>query len=204
MASNSLDETTLSTLALLEPRLLRVEHLLHGQTGSPSPRQNEPAMLQMANLERRFSALLSRVRVYAELLKIYKSHPDFFHAPPASEPPSQLSSDAILAIVLSSASAFPSTLSSLTAIKDSPIPDPSESASLIALAEKMKVLEATQMAQAAAIAELRARSEAVIRTWYESSVLSGSQFMAEVEDRVEKVERRVRRAEHDKEAEEAV
>jgi hypothetical protein len=68
----------------------------------------------------------------------------------------------------------------------------------------MKVLEATQMSQAAEIAELRTRSEAVIRTWYESSVLSGSQFMAEVEDRVERVERRVRRAEHDKEAEKEV
>lgn len=72
-SNNSLDETTLSTLALLEARLLRVEHLLHGQTGSPTQRQNEPAMLQMANLERRFSALLSRVRVYAELLKICTS-----------------------------------------------------------------------------------------------------------------------------------
>ena len=72
-SNNSIDETTLSTLALLEPRLQRVEHLLHGQTGSPNPRQNEPAILQMANLERRFSALLSRVRVYTELLKICSS-----------------------------------------------------------------------------------------------------------------------------------
>lgn len=65
----------------------------------------------------------------------------------------------------------------------------------------MGAFEATQISQAAEIAELRTRSEDVIRNWYETSVLSGSQFMAEVEGRVEKVERRVRRVEHDKKAE---
>ena len=70
MATNSLDDTTLSTLSLLESRLLRVEHLLHGQTEAPTISQDDPATLQVANLERRFSALLSRVRVYAELLRI--------------------------------------------------------------------------------------------------------------------------------------
>lgn len=106
--------------------------------------------------------------------------------------------------MLASAPSFPSLLSSLTAIKDSPIPDPSESASLIARTEKMRALEATQISQAAEIAELRTRSEDVMRQWYESSVLSCSQFMADVEGRVEKVERRVRRAEHDKEAEKEI
>lgn len=128
-----------------------------------------------------------------------KTHPDFFHAPEASEPPSQLSSDAVSAIVLASASSYQSTLSILTAIKDTPIPDPSESASLIALSEKMKALEATQLAQTAEVAELRTRSEAVIRNWYEGSVLGNSRFMADVEGRVEKIERRVRRAEREKE-----
>jgi hypothetical protein len=92
----------------------------------------------------------------------------------------------------------------LTAIKDSPIPDPSESAALIALGERMKGIEATQMAQAAEISELRTRSEAVLRAWYESSVIERSQFMADVEGRVEKVERLIRRAEHEQEANEQV
>lgn len=68
--ADSLDETTLSTLSLLESRLFRLEHLLYGQTATPSLAQDEPAALQMANLERRFATLASRVRVYGELLKI--------------------------------------------------------------------------------------------------------------------------------------
>ncbi|KAJ3519259.1 hypothetical protein NM208_g14194 [Fusarium decemcellulare] len=149
------------------------------------------------------TALISaaRFRPYGELIKIYQAHPDFFHAAAPSDPPSQLSADAIQSIVLASASAFPSTLSSLTAIKDSPIPDPSESAALIALQDRMKAIEATQVAQAAEIADLRRRSEAVIRSWYETGVLENSRVMADLESRVEVVERQVRRAERELEAE---
>lgn len=99
--------------------------------------------------------------------------------------------------MLASASSYQSTLSTLTAIKDTPIPDPAESASLIALSDKMRALEATQLAQAAEVAELRTRSEAVIRSWYEGSVLGNSRFMANVEGRIEKVEQSVRRAERE-------
>lgn len=63
----------------------------------------------------------------------------------------------------------------------------------------MKAIEATQIAQAAELAELRGRSEAVIRTWYEGGVLKSSQFLADVESRVGKVERRVRRTERERE-----
>ena len=74
MADNDLDDTTLSTLSLLESRLLRVEHLLHGQSGQQSYSQDAPATLQLANLEKKLSVLLSRVRVYAELLNICTDH----------------------------------------------------------------------------------------------------------------------------------
>lgn len=133
-----------------------------------------------------------------------KAHPDFFHAASPSDPPSQLSPDAIQSIVLASASSFHATLSSLTAIKDSPIPDPTESAALIALANRMKIIEATQLAQAAQVADLRRRSEAVVRAWYENNVLVSSQAMADMESRVEAVERVVRRAERQKEEDEAL
>lgn len=59
----------------------------------------------------------------------------------------------------------------------------------------MKGIEATQLAQAAEIAELRARSEDVIRRWYEGDVLGYSNFVAGVEGRVERAERSVRRVE---------
>ncbi|KAF5021720.1 hypothetical protein F66182_6221 [Fusarium sp. NRRL 66182] len=200
--ATTMDDTTLSTLDLFEPRLLRIEHLLYGQFQSPALVQDRSAADQLGQLERRFSTLVSDVRVYGELMKIYRAHPDFFHAPDPSEPPSQLSTDAIQSIVLASASAFPATLSSLTAIKDSPIPDPSESAALVALQDRMKAIEATQIAQAAEIAHLRQRSETAIRSWYEVGVLDNSRAMADLESRVEVVERHVRRAERELEAEE--
>lgn len=124
-----------------------------------------------------------------------KSNPDFFHSPKASEPPSQLPTDAIQSIVLSQASAFSSALSSLTAIQDSAVPDPAESATLIGLTDKMKAMEATQMAQSAEISDLRRRSEAVIRAWYENGVLDNSQSLADVETRVERVEKKIRQRE---------
>ncbi|KAG5926773.1 hypothetical protein E4U42_002967 [Claviceps africana] len=192
---NPLDQTTLATISLLESRLLRIEHVLHGHTPPHQPAQADSAIQRMKHLEKRFSMLISRIRVYAELVKIYKSNPDLFHAPDASEPPSQLSMQAVQSIVLASASAFPATLSCLTAIQDSPIPDPSESASLIGLTKRMKAIEVTQLAQAAELAELRQRSEAVMLAWYERGVLASSQSLADLETRAQGVERTVRRQE---------
>ncbi len=63
-----LDQTTLSTISLLESRLLRIEHLLYGSSAPPAPRDS--ALRQMAELEKRFSILTSRIRVYGDLLKI--------------------------------------------------------------------------------------------------------------------------------------
>lgn len=59
----------------------------------------------------------------------------------------------------------------------------------------MKGIEATQLAQAAEIADLLARSEAVVRRWYKHDVMGYSDFVAGVEGRVERVERAVRRVE---------
>ncbi|CAI4211155.1 unnamed protein product [Parascedosporium putredinis] len=75
------------------------------------------------------------------------------------------------------------------------VPDPAQSAGLVSQMERMKALEVTQLAQAADIAELRIRSEEVIRRWYETNALTPSDFIAEMEHRVSRVERLVRRAE---------
>lgn len=212
-----LNQTTLFTISLLETRLLRIQQILYGPTASHPSAQHESVAWKMADLERRFSLMLSRVRVYADLLKICtlrlsplrrlfsdairpdKSHPDLFHAPAPSDPPSQLSAATIRSMVLASASSYSAALSSLTAIKDSPIPDMSESAALISATERMKAIQATQAAQAADMADLRRRSEVIIHSWYESRLLASSRSMADMESRVEGVERQVRRRERTKE-----
>ncbi|KAI0403836.1 hypothetical protein F4802DRAFT_271781 [Xylaria palmicola] len=189
---SAIDDTTLSTLSLLEGRLLRVEHLLYG--GSV-PQSTTSAIRDLQDLEHRFSKLLQHVRVYGELLKLYKSNPSLFQPPPASQPPPELSVEALRAIVLSAASSYPATASTLTAISDTPIPDPAHSAELVALLPRTKGVEATQLAQDAEIAELRARSEVAVRRWYQRDVMGYASFVADVEGRTERVERTIRRRE---------
>lgn len=70
-----LDQTTLSTISLLESRLLRIEHLLYGSSSTTHPTQHGSALQHMAYLEKRFSTLTSKIRVYGELLKICLSIP---------------------------------------------------------------------------------------------------------------------------------
>ncbi|KAK1480133.1 nuclear distribution protein [Colletotrichum cuscutae] len=196
----SLDKTTLSTISLLESRLLRIEHLLYGPTAPSHSSQTESAVDTLEDLERRFNHLLSRIRVYGELMKIYNSQPTLFQPPPPPEPPIHLAPEAIQATVLASAAAFPATASSLTSVNDCPIPESSQSAALASLMPRLRGIEATQIAQEAEMAELRARSENVLQAWYQQGVLGVSDFVADVEGRVEMIERRVRRAEREKEA----
>lgn len=92
----------------------------------------------------------------------------------------------------------------MTAIKDSPIPDPTESTALIALGDRMKAVQATQVAQVAEMADLRRRSERIIRSWYESGVLDNSSVIADLESRVAIAERQVRRAERELEEEDEI
>ena len=66
-----LDQTTLQTLSLLESRLLRIEHIIHGQaTPSTAANENESVAQRMGNLEKRFGLLTSHVRVYGDLMDI--------------------------------------------------------------------------------------------------------------------------------------
>jgi len=87
---------------------------------------------------------------------------------------------------------------------DTPVPDAKLSAELAALVPRMKGIEATQLAQEAEIAELRTRSERVIRAWYEGRVLRYGQFVAEAEGRLEKTELGIRRLEKLREVEAAL
>lgn len=219
MDEQSLDKTALSTISLLEARLLRIEQILYGTASAQTVQQPADSTLSsLADLERRFSTLISRFRVYADILKLCtlprrdltghialtkhdtsdRSHPTFFTSPAPTDtaPPTELDTAAVRATVLSFASAFPSTVSALTAVtSDTPIPDPSLSAELVSLLPRMKGLEATQTAQEAEIAELRTRSEAIVGKWYEERVVGYGNFIADVEGRVERVERGVRRLE---------
>lgn len=78
MEEQSLDRTTLATISLLEARLLRIEQILHGSTSVSTSRPvGDSATESLTDLERRFATLISRFRVYADILKLCMSlvHP---------------------------------------------------------------------------------------------------------------------------------
>lgn len=129
-------------------------------------------------------------------LWIDNAHPTLFSAPSTSATtPDELSTAALAQMVLASSTLYASTASALTSIEDTAVPDPALSTNLVALLPRMRAVEATQKAQAAEIAELRGRSEQTVRGWYERGVVEYGDFVADVEGRVELLERSVRRAE---------
>ncbi|EJT70980.1 RO10 [Gaeumannomyces tritici R3-111a-1] len=163
---DSLDKTTLSTIGLLEARLLRLEHIVYGPAGAPDAPPRTSAVSSLLDLERRFARLVDRTRVYGDLLNIYKKHPDLFAStdqpisqdpkkPP--QPPTRLGLGELRAVVLASAASFPATASALAAsvTGDVPVPDAALSAALGRL---------LRCADAVADAEARAnRVEAALR-----------------------------------------
>lgn len=78
-------------------------------------------------------------------------------------------------------------------IRDVPIPPTELSAQLIDLQPRIAKVEALQAVQNSDIAELRARSAAVIQRWYTLDILQAGESWAELESRVEQVEQKVRR-----------
>jgi len=99
-----------------------------------------------------------------------------------------------LSIVLSSASSYPETASRLSSILDVPIPPAEQSAQLVELVPRIAKVEAIQASQAAEIAALRLRSAVALQKWYTTDILRTGDAWAEVEGKVEQVERKVRRA----------
>lgn len=69
------DSTFASSLSLLETRLLRIEHLLFGSYPPTADSYHESAADTIESLERRFQALLGKVKVYGELIKLCTSIP---------------------------------------------------------------------------------------------------------------------------------
>ena len=121
-------------------------------------------------------------------------HPDLFQSIGPDVPPSTLDTQSILAIVLASASSYPSTASRLTSILDVPVPPAELSAQLIDLCPRIAKVETLQAAQNADMAALRERTAAVIQRWYTIDILRAGESWAELEGKVEGVERKVRRA----------
>lgn len=126
-------------------------------------------------------------------------YPDLFQSIPPDVPPTSLDTSALLSIVLASASSYPETASRLTSIRDTPIPPTELSTELINLKPRIARVEAIQSSQDAEIHELRERSAIVVQAWYKGAVIGAGEAWADLEGRVQDVERKVRRSQKQRE-----
>ncbi|KAL4981105.1 hypothetical protein BDW66DRAFT_146871 [Aspergillus desertorum] len=222
-SNTQLETTASSTLYLLESRLHRLTYLLTGDTtwtGTPNPppkpaSYDETVLRRLQGLESGLKNLAGKVGVVRDVLGLYERFPDLFKSLLSTssttneqiEPPSETtqpartetepspSVDVMLSIILSYASLIPETASRLTSLTDTPIPDASLSASLIALQPRMNQLAAKQDEQSREIAELRVRTAKVLQRYYEISLLGSGEVWGEWEGRMESVDRGLRRVE---------
>lgn len=214
---NTFDKTASETIDLLEARLRRIEYAVCGHIDTTSVTSSDvsiSAYERLADLEHILHGLASKSRVIQDLLKLRESivfcqgylvvatnaflldakYPDLFQSIDPDILPTTLDTSSILSIVLASASAYPSTASRLTSILDMPISSAESSAQLIDLQPRIAKIEALQMAQNADLSALRQRTAAVIQRWYTVDILGTGETWAELEERVQHVEQKVRRA----------
>jgi len=193
---NTFDKTALETIDLLEARLKRIEYAVcgHVDEATISKSKEENAVERLGELEHSLHQLASKSRVIQDLLRLHSRHPDLFQSIDPDHAPTTLDTQSILAIVLASASAYPSTASRLTSILDVPVPSAELSAQLIDLQPRIAKVEALQAAHNADMAALRERTAAVLQRWYTVDILRAGETWAELEGRIEGVEQKVRRA----------
>ncbi|KAH8816875.1 hypothetical protein F5884DRAFT_237753 [Xylogone sp. PMI_703] len=189
--------TAIETIDLLNARLKRIEYVVYGNVDSEKRDGTDASVYErLSNVEHVLHQLSSKPKGIQELLRFYSRYPDLFQSvEPTNELPTTLDTPEITAIVLASASLYPTTASRLTSIVDTPIPEAELSTQLISLQPRIAKLEAIQAAQNSDLAELRQRTAALIQRWYAVDVLGAGDNWAELEERVEKVEQGVRRAE---------
>ncbi|ESZ99214.1 hypothetical protein SBOR_0421 [Sclerotinia borealis F-4128] len=194
---NTFDKTASETIDLLEARLRRIEYSVCGHIDTTSITSSDvsiSAYERLADLEHILHGLASKSRVIQDLLKLHARYPDLFQSIDPDQLPTTLDTSSILSIVLASASSYPSTASRLTSILDMPIPSAELSAQLINLQPRIAKVEALQVAQNADLSALRQRTAAAIQRWYTVDVLRTGESWAELEERVQQVEQKVRRA----------
>lgn len=97
--------------------------------------------------------------------------------------------------MLSAASSFAMTASSLTSIMDMPIPDPGASANITQTIPAVSKLDLLQDFQAREVMLLKQRSISILQRYYTLDILKTGEYWTDVEGRIDIIERAVKRAE---------
>ena len=129
-------------------------------------------------------------------------NPDWFQPSTPGEAPSLLKDGELLAIVMAMADIYPTSLSRLTTISDTPVPPTEASMTLVNLHPRIDRLGTVQEEQIQEINRLRYRSATAVKRWYQNVVLGSGECWADWDERVDEVERRIRRMERARRTEE--
>ncbi|SLM34782.1 hypothetical protein LPUS_03732 [Lasallia pustulata] len=196
------DKAATETIERLEHRLRSIEYILSGDDEAASVLQQAAArgkgcttQARITRLENALSNLSSKIPVVQDLLRLHACFPDLFQPVAPKNIPTSLTTPELFAVISSYATLYPTTASRLTSLQDLPIPAAERSASLISLQPRLAKLELQQQSQARELAELRWRTAAVIQRWYELGVLGGGECWTEWEERMEKIEKKIRQTE---------
>ena len=198
--------TATQTLSLLAERLKRIEYVLNGGSERTEPATSEPqpgsAIARVRVLERTLYNLSSESPAVADILALQRKHPDLFHAPANADAVPSIAPPSLAALVLAHTRLYQSVSAQLPQIQDTPIPDSGSATKLLELQPRLDRAREVQSAQAAELAELRARSASVVEKWYDGGVLGMGERWTDWEERLREGEILVRRREAVKKREE--
>ncbi|RMY76165.1 hypothetical protein D0863_02098 [Hortaea werneckii] len=194
-------ETAADTLALLEERIRRIHHLLHGHTTLPSSlHEKDPdsppasATARLRKLERSLTSLLDRSPTAQQAVALQKSHPHLFSSTPTT-PTDLLPTSTLATLVLAHTHLYTNLSTQLTQLQSTPLPDSTPLTHLVDLQPRITQLQAKQHEQAQELADLRSRSAQAVEKWYTGGVMEMGEQWADWEERVREVEILVRRRE---------
>lgn len=194
--------TAADTLAGLEERIRRIDHLLHGHPTLPSSlHEKDPdsppasATARLRKLERSLTSLLDRSPAAHQAIALQKSHPHLFSSNPTTTTPTDLPTSTLATLVLAHTHLYTNLSTQLTQLQSTPLPDSTPLTHLIDLQPRINKLRTKQHEQAQELVDLRSRSAQAVEKWYTGGVMEMGEQWADWEERVREVEILVRRRE---------
>lgn len=207
-------DVALQTLQLLEWRLRRLEYVFNGGSqGQDGMGSQQSVVKRLGKLEDNFARLTTKSPVIPEIMALRTNricvtswtmalannlkesrHPELFESAPAAKE-DELDIPTQLAMVLTEAPSFPTTASQLTQLNDLPLPPTQSFTNLIANLPRLAAIDERQIEQAREISELRKRNGLLLLKWHELFVLGQGRCWAEWDGKLKKAERKVRREE---------
>ncbi|KAL9056507.1 MAG: hypothetical protein Q9162_002882 [Coniocarpon cinnabarinum] len=203
--------TAADTLALLDQRLARLEFQLGAETHASADKQSngvtsssDPVTAHVDRLENRLKDLCAKNQQAADILRLYERNTEVSNLLEKQRPDgsSQAAAADQTSDVLAAKAIFPQALSDLSALEGQQIPDARQLATLMSLQPRIIRALAMQQSQSEQHEELHLRSARLLTRWYEQCVVGDGEQWAAWEERLQRVDMRLKRKENAKRREE--